>query len=369
MAQLQRRSFVDEEATSADGTLPIMISLLGFAHSGKSYSALELATGIQRVTGDEIHAIGTEGNALKMYAPPAGRFKFRHTRLAAPFGADSYHQAIEFLVEEKRARLILIDNMSYEHTGEGGLLDMRDRAMEERIKRARQRGDRRPDWKLEAAYSQPVWAEVKKPRTQLERYMESMRDEGIIFIMTFRADERYVPKKAADPDRDDTDDKKPEKAEPEHQWKVEGTSELPYISNLRWLLEHGADGRATFLARSKSERKMCKTPECFRALMTEGQQLSADLGEKIARICRSAGAKGSSARPSSPTTVQFRPSYSPKQGNVADADPPDVDAYLLWLHDQAVANATDARVSTAIDAHIKAVQDIYTTMLEHEAAE
>lgn len=350
-----KRTFTEEVATSTDGTLPLMISLMGFAHSGKSMSSLRLATGIQRVTGDEIWAIGTEGNALKMYAKPAGRFTFKHVRLSAPFGAADYHAAIDHCIS-KGARLIVIDNMSYEHTGEGGLLDMRDREMEERIKRAKARGDRRPEWKLQNAYSQPVWAEVKRPRTLLERRMETLRDDGVIFIMTFRADERYIPKKA-DPDRDDSDDQKPAKTEPEHQWKVEGTSELPYISTLRWLLDSGCDGRATFVARSTSERKMTKTPECFRELLSEGQQLTEELGERIARICRQQGTKPAAARGG---RVLFHRDYGEATGEVAQSDPPTVSDYIHWLELR--------ETSPALLDHLTKVLEVQSSMLQREAS-
>ena len=52
------RSFEDKPATRE--RVPLMIGLMGPSGGGKTYSALRLATGIQRVAGGDIFMIDTE---------------------------------------------------------------------------------------------------------------------------------------------------------------------------------------------------------------------------------------------------------------------------------------------------------------------
>jgi len=52
------RTFEDKVATRAQ--VPLLIGLVGASGSGKTMSALRLATGIQRVSGGEIYYLDTE---------------------------------------------------------------------------------------------------------------------------------------------------------------------------------------------------------------------------------------------------------------------------------------------------------------------
>lgn len=328
--------------------MPLMVSFLGYAHSGKSYSALEFATGVSRATGDEIWAIGTEGNALKMYQD---RFRFRHIRLDAPYGSLDYLAAIEHCVS-KGAKLIVIDNMSYEHTGAGGCIDLFERTINERVERALQRkSETRPRWKLELAFNMVGWKAAKDPRTKLERRMEELRNSGVVFVLTFRADEKYVPTKGGQQQQEGDDDRT-------NQWKVESTSELPYQSVLRWLLTPGCDGKATFVARNPSESKLVKTPEPLRQWCREGTQITAALGEQIARWAMAGGDQKPAQRRQS-TALKFHKSYAsndvPTSRAVAESDPPTLHAYLGWLDQQPQSEDRDR--------HMAAVQNVYNTML------
>ena len=73
-------SFTDYEATRRD--LPLLLALVGESGGGKTFSALELATGIVRQNGGEIFFIDTEANRALHYADD---FKFLHVPFYAPF--------------------------------------------------------------------------------------------------------------------------------------------------------------------------------------------------------------------------------------------------------------------------------------------
>lgn len=349
------RKFDTVDSSAAMGgnrNLPLMVALMGYAHSGKTYSALALATGFQRVVGGDIWVIGTEGDTALQYADT---FAFRHVRLDPPYSGDDYLAAVEHCVAQG-ARNIVIDNLSYEHTGEGGLLDAKDAIVSRMIESARKKPWNRDktDEQIEDAIGQIAWAQAKEPRKRLERALERHRNAGVIFTLTYRAGEKYVPKKRGDKDA------------PDHQWKIEGTSQLPYVATLRWLLRNGGDGRAVYVARTDEERAVCKTPDPYRPFCKDGVQLSADMGEAIARYARgsreqSSAAKASQAKSAGDGRLEFSARYEHASGAVEDADPPDLDAYLIWLDSQPA--------SAKRDEHRTRVQAIYARMIAQEIGE
>src|SRR5678815_3652835 len=111
------RTFEDVEAKR--GEVPLLAGLVGPSGTGKTFSALRLATGIQRVSGGEIYVIDTEARRSLHYAE---QFKFRHVQFDAPFGPLDYLSAITYCVG-KGAGTIIVDSMSHEHEGPGGVLE------------------------------------------------------------------------------------------------------------------------------------------------------------------------------------------------------------------------------------------------------
>ena len=75
------RTFEDREAVREQ--VPLLVGLMGPSGGGKTFSALRLATGFQRVSGGDIFVIDTEARRALHYAD---RFKFRHIAFPAPFG-------------------------------------------------------------------------------------------------------------------------------------------------------------------------------------------------------------------------------------------------------------------------------------------
>src|SRR5215471_21060867 len=96
-------------------SVPLLIGLMGPSGSGKTFSALRLATGIQKVTGGDIYGIDTEARRMLHYAD---RFKFKHIQFDAPFGSLDYLACIQQCVRDG-AKVIIVDSMSHEHESVG----------------------------------------------------------------------------------------------------------------------------------------------------------------------------------------------------------------------------------------------------------
>jgi hypothetical protein len=133
------RVFEDHEAKR--GAVPLLVGLVGPSSGGKTFSALRLATGIQRVTGGDIFVIDTESRRSLHYAD---QFKFRHVPFPAPFGPLDYLAAIEYCVK-RGAKVVIVDSMSHEHEGPGGVLEQsrRSSAFAPRKRSRSRRGSRR----------------------------------------------------------------------------------------------------------------------------------------------------------------------------------------------------------------------------------
>jgi len=106
----------------------LLIAIAGPAGSGKTTSALRLATGITQVSGGKICFIDTENKRALQYA---GAFEFNHLELDPPFSPSRYDEAIQFAEKQgyKEGDVIIVDSTSHEHDGPGGVLEIHDEYM------------------------------------------------------------------------------------------------------------------------------------------------------------------------------------------------------------------------------------------------
>lgn len=98
----------------------LRVGLCGPAGSGKSYSALMLAAGIQSRTGDRIAAIDTERGSLSLYADLVD---FDVVELKPPYDPRAYVDMI-MMAERAGYGIIIIDSITHEWSGEGGVLEL-----------------------------------------------------------------------------------------------------------------------------------------------------------------------------------------------------------------------------------------------------
>src|SRR5690606_35477146 len=118
------RTFEDRPAVRT--ATPLLFGLIGPSGSGKTFSALRIASGMQRVIGGDIFLIDTESSRALHYAE---KFRFRHVAFTPPFSPLDYLGAIEHCVS-KGAKIVIIDSMSHEHEGPGGVLEWHEQEVE-----------------------------------------------------------------------------------------------------------------------------------------------------------------------------------------------------------------------------------------------
>ncbi len=235
--------------------VPLLIGLMAPSGGGKTFSALELATGIQQVVGGDIYGIDTEARRMLHYAD---KFKFKHLDFKPPFGSLDYLEAIRFCVREG-AKTVIIDSATHEHVGEGGYLERAE------AKINRLAGD---DYKKREAMKMLGWAEVGPLRT---RMLEGIKQLDANLIFCFRAKEKS----------------KPVKKEGKTEVVAMGFmpiagEELIYEMTVNCLLLPKANGVPTWRSDHIGERMMMKLPEQFRTIFEPETPLSADIGRKLA---------------------------------------------------------------------------------------
>lgn len=103
-----------------------LVGFYGKSGSGKTMSALLFARGLVGEKG-RISVIDTENGRASIFADliPGG---YQVLDLDAPFSPERYEQAMA--VTEEQSDCVVIDSMSHEWGGEGGVLDMREEELE-----------------------------------------------------------------------------------------------------------------------------------------------------------------------------------------------------------------------------------------------
>lgn len=248
---MSKRTFEYNEATREK--VPLLIGLMGPSGGGKTYSALRLATGIQRVNGGEIAVVDTEARRALHYAD---KFKFRHVPFAPPFGPLDYLAAIEHCVS-KGAGVVIVDSMSHEHEGPGGVLEMHQAEVERMSG-----GDARKAERVKIG----AWA---KPKADRQRLINTMLQLPCSFILCFRAKEKLKVEVGKQP--------------VSMGFMPIGDPTFVFEMMLSCLLMPGAGGVPTWQPNEVGEKMMIKLPLQFRPLLAASKPLDEGIGEEMAR--------------------------------------------------------------------------------------
>lgn len=136
--------------------------------AGKTYSALLLAKGI---CGDwsKIAVIDTENGSAELYSDLGD---YSVCPIAPPFTPQKYREAIKE-AEQEGFEVLIIDSLSHAWSGEGGLLDMQDKAT-----KASRSGN-----------SYVAWREVTPEHNRL---VDAILQSPLDIIVTTRAKAEYV---------------------------------------------------------------------------------------------------------------------------------------------------------------------------------
>jgi hypothetical protein len=141
----------------------INVLLSGPSGSGKTYSAILLASGIASF--DKIALIDTERGSGELYCHLG---EYNVLRLDPPYSPQRYIEAVNLCVKSG-IECVIIDSISHEWEGVGGILDMKDHATEKN-----------------------EFARWSKLTPLHNRFIEAIINCGIHVICTSRAKQDYI---------------------------------------------------------------------------------------------------------------------------------------------------------------------------------
>jgi hypothetical protein len=251
--QRVQRTFSGAPAKRA--RISLWIGLYGASGSGKTYSALRLARGIQSVVGGVIGVADTQNKQALHYAD---EFQFRHYPFDPPFDPLSYRDLLEQMAAEG-VTIAIIDSASHEHDGPGGVLEMH----ESETQRLVAAWGSTPD-----AVKGAAWIVPKRQRAQM---IDAAMRTGMHIIWCLRAQRKL--------DYRDT------KKIGVKGYMPIGAETLVYDMPVRALLMPGAKGVPTWNPKEVGEREMVRLPHWAQKMLRQGQKLplDEDFGEKLAR--------------------------------------------------------------------------------------
>lgn len=150
----------------------LLIGLAGGSGSGKTFSAMRLASGI---AGDKPFAvIDSEAGRAKHYAD---QFKFDHGDLHPPFRPEAYIEAIK-AADKAGYPVIVVDSMSHVWAGDGGVLDWQEEELQ------RMSGG---DWQKAERVKMASWI---KPKVSHKKMVQQLLQVRAHLILCFRAEEK-----------------------------------------------------------------------------------------------------------------------------------------------------------------------------------
>lgn len=284
--------------------VPLLIGLMGCSGSGKTFSALRLAAGIQKISGGDIFVIDTESRRAAHYADS---FTFQHVEFVTPFGSLDYLEALRFCVK-KNAGVIVVDSMSHEHSGEGGYLDAHaaevqrmsggDPAKAERVKMA-------------------GWI---KPAANRQRLINGILQLPANFIFCFRAKEKTKPKQGG--------------GIQELGWMPIAGEEFLFEMTLNCLLPPNARGMPQWVSDFSGEKMMMKLPRQFEPIFADGRALDEAHGVALAEWARGTPGKikapSATEAPAKLTPAEWYERAASEIGACAS-----INALNAWIDDKA----------------------------------
>lgn len=210
----------------------LLIGIAGASGSGKTFSALSLATGLAGTSG-KIAGIDTEAGRMLHYAD---RFRFDHGDLRPPFSPERYIEAIQ-AADAAGYSAIVIDSLSHEWESDGGLQDMHDAILDVQVERARK--NHSGNWafdedKTRERLSVGAW---KEPKSRHKKFVTKLLQCRAHLIMCMRADEKMRIEKVKDErGREKTVIVQAKDLPPEDRWSPICERRFPYELTLSVVL-------------------------------------------------------------------------------------------------------------------------------------
>jgi hypothetical protein len=163
---------------------PLIIGLAGPTKSGKTMSALRLATGLKGASPKPIVMLNAEGPRGHLYAD---RFHYSSAELEPPYRPEQYIIAIERALAVQPSVLI-IDSLSHMHDGPGGVLQWHEEELD------RMAGD---DQKKRERSTFSAWI---KPKAAVNQFIYKMLEVSVPVLLCMRAQEKVRLRKGQEPE-------------------------------------------------------------------------------------------------------------------------------------------------------------------------
>ena len=244
------------------GQSSVMIGIAGPSRSGKTFSALRIATGL--AGGGPIYFIDTERGRALQYAD---NFSFLHTELNEPFSSERYMEAIQQAAKAEAA-VVIVDSASHAHEGPGGILEQQEAEL------TRMAGK---DYAKRERVKFAAWI---KPKAAHNKYVNAILQVNTHMIFCFRAKDKLVMAKGMDG-----------KTQPlSVGWTPICTDRFEYEMTAMLVLPEGAKGTPDLEAKSTGLRTPMDT------MIEANKQLDESLGEKLAKWARGKAAKPAAAK-------------------------------------------------------------------------
>ena len=256
----------------------MLVGVCGPPGAGKTFSALRLATGMKRAHGGPIIVIDTEGGrAAKYHRKRGGEFDFLHVEFLPPCRPSDFLSAIQAQLEQNPSAVI-IDSMSDEHEGQGGVIEWHDELV------PTMRGNE--------------WGAWNKPKADRKKLMAGLLQIKTPLLFTFRAREKTVQKGN----------------------KVENIGFMPVAPaeitgslDLLCLLPPKSDGHPIWTSQKAGEDFTIKLPEYLRPFIDQRAPLNEDMGEAFARWAKGETAQSPRAATQQPSAQTPRPASLPER--------------------------------------------------------
>lgn len=238
----------------------LLVGISAPSGGGKTFSALRLARGIVSVTGGEIYFVDTDNRRSLQYADEFkkadGSPGFRFVNFDPPHSSERYAEAIAFCVGQADCGVVVVDSMSHEHEGSGGMIEFHE-----------------AEWKRLGGSEGVKALAWSKPKAARRRLLHKIQRLGKPAIFCFRAKEGIKPVK---------DDKGKVQFVQQGFTPIAG-DEFVFEMTLNALLMPAAKGVPTWLGLEPGERKMTKLPLQFEFLESRTKPLDEELGSAFAR--------------------------------------------------------------------------------------
>lgn len=167
-----------------DEPMGLFIGLAGGPGTGKTWSAMELATGIVG-PGNRFAVVDTENRRASHYKK---YFNFDVFDFEAPFSSQRYGEAVQ-AAYNAGYKAIVIDSFTHEHDGIGGYLDSQKQDLSARVERHMKRYPNSNEYDVIDKMTPSSWIKPQADRKRMRQILLSC-SSAIPIIFCLRAEEK-----------------------------------------------------------------------------------------------------------------------------------------------------------------------------------